>query len=608
MTSGRTLAKQRPRRREVVRAVALHDAAPHRVGEADELHRAQRLVVDRDRARLAYRRGVALDDERVDPVHPEDVREREAGGAGAHDHDAVLGLVHLRFSRLVPLSCSSSASMRWPAFFSRRTARSIAPPFIAPDGSTTLRLPIRRGPSNTGHRGAARAGVDFARGDAQAFLPNGLERLLQLRFVGRQFGAEHLRAVAAQKRRERALGKEGEDDLRGGAAIQRHRAAALVADEGRDGRAAFLVDAEDAIPVEPAEEDHAAGRFRQAGHDVDGALHERVGEADLAVELDDRRPERVAAFGHGLEEAGRGQQREVPVGARAGDAEGLCSTLRGPGRLARREQGEGLHEAVCARHRIAPALAPHDRGAPQVQGALFVGPDAFGAGRAADLELGGDLGEVAVGIADHEERVVSGAVAADAPDDRDADRAHPVRPVAERRPVGRLEGQVVVAALGRVEERERVVLGIGTEEAGAKAAGVVHDAVGDDEAERVAIEGEERGGVRAAEGEVLEARGGGGCRGRGGVSGRCDAEGDGVALGVGDCEGVGAEERRAVCFDLRSCGYALAIRIECRGVGEREGREADLVGGSPANSKRRRGASQSQLDPSRSICMPYARP
>src|SRR4029434_7085962 len=66
------------------------------------------------------------------------------------------------------------------------------------------------------------------------------------------------------------------------------------------------------------------------------------------------------------------------------------------------------------------ASAPHDRGAPQVQRALFVRPDARRPFGFATFELGRDLDQVVVGILDHEKEIVAGAVATDAPVQRHA--------------------------------------------------------------------------------------------------------------------------------------------------------------------------------------------
>ena len=84
---GKHLREALAARREIVRAVTLHDGGAHRVDEIDVLHRPQRFVVDRDGARFADGGGVALDDERADAVHPEDVGQREARRAGADNQN-----------------------------------------------------------------------------------------------------------------------------------------------------------------------------------------------------------------------------------------------------------------------------------------------------------------------------------------------------------------------------------------------------------------------------------------------------------------------------------------------------------------------------------------
>src|SRR5437868_6868313 len=114
--------------------------------------------------------------------------------------------------------------------------------------------------------------------------------------------------------------------------MQWHSAAALVAYEARCASAALLVDAKDAVLVEAAEEGDAAGLARELHHLVGRGLHQRVGEADLAIELDDSRAQSVAMVGHGLDEACLFELSEVSVGAGARDLQRLGGLGRAPGR------------------------------------------------------------------------------------------------------------------------------------------------------------------------------------------------------------------------------------------------------------------------------------
>ena len=83
----------------VVRAVAWHDAAQHRLDHAGGLHGTQRFVVDRNGARLGHRGRMALDERHVHAEHAQQVRQREPGRPGSHDddgvaHGTILGQLH----------------------------------------------------------------------------------------------------------------------------------------------------------------------------------------------------------------------------------------------------------------------------------------------------------------------------------------------------------------------------------------------------------------------------------------------------------------------------------------------------------------------------------
>src|SRR4051812_42859416 len=132
--------------------------------------------------------------------------------------------------------------------------------------------------------------------------------------------------------------------------MQWHGAAALVAYEARSTRAAFLMDAQDAVLVQAAEEGDSAGLARELHHFIGRGLHQRVGEADLAVELDDARAQSVAMVRHGLDEAGLFELCEVAVGAGARELQRLGGVLRRPGRARGGEEGQDLQDAVGARH------------------------------------------------------------------------------------------------------------------------------------------------------------------------------------------------------------------------------------------------------------------
>ena len=78
---GEHLGEAAAARAEVMRAVAGHDGLLHDAVEPDELHRAQRFVVDRHRSRLVDRGRVAFHHERAYARLAEDVGERETGRA-----------------------------------------------------------------------------------------------------------------------------------------------------------------------------------------------------------------------------------------------------------------------------------------------------------------------------------------------------------------------------------------------------------------------------------------------------------------------------------------------------------------------------------------------
>jgi hypothetical protein len=110
------------------------------------------------------------------------------------------------------------------------------------------------------------------------------------------------------------------------------------------------VDAEHSVLVKAAEEGDAAGFAGELLHLVDGGLHQRVGEADLAVELDDARAQGEAAAGGGLDEARVLELREVAVGAGARESQRLGGLRWRPGGTSGGEEAQDVEDAVGARH------------------------------------------------------------------------------------------------------------------------------------------------------------------------------------------------------------------------------------------------------------------
>src|SRR5665213_1917760 len=130
-------------------------------------------------------------------------------------------------------------------------------------------------------------------------------------------------------------------------------------------------------------------------------------------------------------------------------------------------------------------LAPQRSASPGVEGALLVRPDADRLVLGDDLDLGRDLDPVVVGIVDEDEQVVAGTMPARAPFDHLMLRGEMVAPVADAVPVLRFEAVVVEAALGRLEDREAMVLVIAAQETRAQDALAVEHAVGDPEADNL---------------------------------------------------------------------------------------------------------------------------
>jgi hypothetical protein len=77
------------------------------------------------------------------------------------------------------------------------------------------------------------------------------------------------------------------------------------------------VNAKHAVLVRAAEEGDAAGFPGEPDHLVGRRLDQGIAKADLTVELDDARPERIALAGDAFHEPGAEQELEVTVGAGA---------------------------------------------------------------------------------------------------------------------------------------------------------------------------------------------------------------------------------------------------------------------------------------------------
>ena len=88
------LGEQPAARRIIIRAVAGDGLAHYRLDQTGRLHGAQRLVVDRHRARLVHRGGVALDQQAADAVDAEQIGERQAGRPATGDDDGIVGAEH----------------------------------------------------------------------------------------------------------------------------------------------------------------------------------------------------------------------------------------------------------------------------------------------------------------------------------------------------------------------------------------------------------------------------------------------------------------------------------------------------------------------------------
>src|SRR5258708_4236500 len=135
--------------------------------------------------------------------------------------------------------------------------------------------------------------------------------------------------------------------------------------------------------------------------------------------------------------------------------------------------------------------AAHPGLAPVVERALLVLPGAWTVLLRDVLELGRPFDLVAVGILDHEEQVVAGAVAPGAPPQLDVQGRQMVRPVADVVPARGLVTVMVRPRLRRAERGEAVMLVVRAQERGGHVAiggAAFVDVIGGEEAELPLIE------------------------------------------------------------------------------------------------------------------------
>src|SRR5262245_51053646 len=160
------------------------------------------------------------------------------------------------------------------------------------------------------------AGIDLAMCDADAGAPEARERAAELIEAPAEPCCCNLVGVVGEQRFQGAGRQVRQDDLGGGAAIERHRPPALVAHRLLRAAAHDLVHAHDAI-MEQAAQDGGRALDRMLDEiDQHGAGRDqhRIGGLDLPLHLDDGRPERVASARDRSNEARAGELLEIAVG------------------------------------------------------------------------------------------------------------------------------------------------------------------------------------------------------------------------------------------------------------------------------------------------------
>src|SRR5262249_15117780 len=150
-------------------------------------------------------------------------------------------------------------------------------------------------------------------------------------------------------------------------------------------------------------------------------------------------------------------------------------------------------------------LAAQNRATPVIERALAMRP-VFHRPVVDHFKLGRHLDPVAVGIRDEDEEIVAWPVSARSPHQWNFHRSEAVTPVADSNPFSRLIAVMIDALAVRFEAGERVMLMVGSHEAGRSLPLVVDHAIRDEKAEFVGIEILNSGDIEGREREVLQRR------------------------------------------------------------------------------------------------------
>ena len=178
-------------------------------------------------------------------------------------------------------------------------------------GSARLRLPsTARSLSKMGAATPMRPAIDLAAADAAAGPPDGGEAAAELL----EPAPSPAPAISAGMVREQGLQGAGrqmrQDDLRGGAAVERHQAAALIAHRLLRPSAHDLMHAHDPVVEQPAQQHRRSfGGMRRARSIITARapIEHGVAGLDQSIHLDDGGSERIAGPRHRADQSGLGQ-------------------------------------------------------------------------------------------------------------------------------------------------------------------------------------------------------------------------------------------------------------------------------------------------------------
>jgi len=188
-----------------------------------------------------------------------------------------------------------------------------------------------------------------------AFLAGSPVRVYAQQGAQVSIGTTDLGGVVRQQGLQGASGQMRQDDLRGGAAVERHQPSALVAHWLLRAAAHDLVRAHDAVMKQTAQDgSRAFDRMQnEIDHDSAGRDQHRIGGLNLPLHLDDGGPERVAGARDRRDQAGAGELLEIAIGGLGRDAEHLGGLFNGPLRALDCEQSQRHQQTVATAPRYA---------------------------------------------------------------------------------------------------------------------------------------------------------------------------------------------------------------------------------------------------------------